>query len=243
MRLGQGARDRLFPAVLGFENEFDDFAGGSAAAEALGGVVADGFEFGCSVGYADGEAGPLGKRDVGEVVSEIGYFFGSDSGFGEAFIVGLGLAGLAEVDEGDFEFFGALGYGGGAAAGDESGLDAHGVGEGKALAVLGVEDFHFGDGDGCVAFGGGRTDEADAAVGEGAVYVHEEEFDLAGAGLDFFGDVGQGGVGHESIIPPAVFADEMKVLRCERTWIRISRSRLGVAFPGKKNVDRNFVPL
>jgi hypothetical protein len=200
MRLGEGAGDGFFPAALRFEDKLDDFAGCSAAAGALCGVVADGFEFGCSVGDADGEAGALGEGHVGEIVTEIGYFVVGDAGFGEAFVVGLHLAGLTEIDEGDFEFFGALGDGGGTAAGDESGLNAHDVGEGEALAVLGVKDFHFGDGGGRVALGAGGADETDAAVGEGAVYVHEEDFDLAGAGLDFFGDVGEGGVGHVGMI-------------------------------------------
>jgi len=198
--LGERAGDSFFPAALGFEDEFDDFAGCSATASAFCDVVTDGFEFRGSIGDADGEAGALGERDVGEIVTEVGDFVGGDSGFGEAFIVGLHLAGLAEVDEGDFEFFGALGDGGGTAAGDESGLNAHGVGEGEALAVLGVEDFHFSDRDGRVALSAGGADEADAAVGEGAVYVHEEELDFAGAGLDFFRDVGEGGVGHGSMI-------------------------------------------
>jgi hypothetical protein len=83
--------------------------------------------------------------------------------------------GLPEVDELNSELIGAALDGGGLAAGDESRLDAHGVGEAQALSVMGVEDLHLGD------FCAGQRYETDAAIGEGAVDIHEKEADLAGA--------------------------------------------------------------
>lgn len=73
--LGEGLWDGLLPAVLGFEDEFDYFAGGSVASGGVGDVVGGGSEFGGGVGYGYGESGALGEGDVGEVVSDPGGFF------------------------------------------------------------------------------------------------------------------------------------------------------------------------
>ena len=64
---------------------------------------------------------------------------------------------------------------GAAAAGDYAGVETGGDGQGQALAVMGVELFYFESG------AVGLREEEHAAVGHGAVDVHEEEFDLGGA--------------------------------------------------------------
>src|SRR6185312_11551602 len=93
--LGEGFWDGFCPAVLGFQNEFDYFAGGSVASGGVGGVVAGGFEFGGGVGYGYGESGALGEGDVGEVVADPGGFFFGDAGFLEALFEGGGFGFLA----------------------------------------------------------------------------------------------------------------------------------------------------
>lgn len=182
MSSSEGQRNGFFPAALGFEYQLDDFTGCAFSTAAAGDEVADSGEFGSSVGYTDGEAGALGERDVGQVVAEVGYFFFRDTGEAYAFLESLRFLFLSEVDIRNVKLFGALGDGGRFTAGDEPGLNAHGIGERKTLPVLGIEDFHFGN-DGVAGAGDGRgRDEADAAIGEGSVYIHEKELDFAGAG-------------------------------------------------------------
>src|SRR6185437_3044585 len=93
--LGEGFGDGFCPAVLGFEDEFDYFAGGSVASGGVGGVVAGGFEFGGGVGYGYGESGALGEGDVGEVVADPGGFFFGHASFFEALFEGGGFSFLA----------------------------------------------------------------------------------------------------------------------------------------------------
>ena len=61
------------------------------------------------------------------------------------------------------------------ATGDYAGTDACGMSESQALAVVGVEGFDF---EGAAV---GLGEQGDAAVGNGAVDVHQEDFDLFGA--------------------------------------------------------------
>ena len=72
--LGAGFVDQFFPDAAGFEDDFDDFAGGAFAAEGCGDVVGDGFYFGDGVtdGYGEAYAAHYGK--IGEVVAKIGDF-------------------------------------------------------------------------------------------------------------------------------------------------------------------------
>ncbi len=54
-RFGYG----FFRAALGFEDELDDFAGGTSPAGAARDEVADGGELWRAIGYADGQTGAL----------------------------------------------------------------------------------------------------------------------------------------------------------------------------------------
>jgi hypothetical protein len=138
--------------------------------------VAHGFQLKGRIGNGDGEAGAPRERHVRQVVAEIGDFVLGDSSLLQAFFIRGHLFGLTQVDELHSQLFGAPLDGGRLAAGDESCLDAHGVREAETLAVMSVEDLHLGD----AAFVGQR-DEADAAVGKGAIDIHEKKPDLSGA--------------------------------------------------------------
>ena len=83
--------------------------------------------------------------------------------------------GLALVDEFELEIVGADGYGAGLALGDDADAEAAETGEGDAEAVVGGEALHL---DSLPVRAG---DDVDLAVGEDAVYVEDEDFDLAGA--------------------------------------------------------------
>src|SRR5580704_14946378 len=64
----------FFPAALGFQQELDDFADGTVAAAAGGGIVRGAFYFGHGVGDGDGEADALHHRNVWEIVADVGDF-------------------------------------------------------------------------------------------------------------------------------------------------------------------------
>lgn len=141
--------------------------------------MAEGFQLGGGVGHGYGESGAAGERHVGQVVAYPGGFFFGDAGLFQALVEGGGFGFLAEVDVVHTKLAGAVADGFGTASGDEAGADAHDAGELEAGSVAGVEDLEFGN---TLDAGGG--DEADAAVGEGSIYVHEKELDFAGASLD-----------------------------------------------------------
>ena len=52
----------------------------------------------------------------------------------------------------------------------------------RPLPVLCVEDFHLRDAPGTRLIGGGTGDQADAAIRERAVHIHQEQLDFSGTG-------------------------------------------------------------
>ena len=93
--------------------------------------------------------------------------------------------GLALVDELELEVVGADGDGLGLALGDDADAEAAETGEGDAEAIVGGEAFGLDS----VAVGVG--DDEDLAVGEDAVDVEDEDFDVFSAGFS----------GHSMMIP------------------------------------------
>ena len=110
--------------------------------------------------------------------------------------------GLALVDELELEVVGADGYGLGVSLGDDADAEAAETTEGDAEAVVGGEAF------GLDAVAVGVWDDEDLAVGEDAVDVEDEYFDVFGAGFS----------GHSMMIPwrawkpPAMVSRYMKRL-------------------------------
>jgi hypothetical protein len=140
--------------------------------------VGDRLDLGACVGGGDGEATLTHDAEVDDVVADVGELVEGDVGFGEDVVDCGHLVGLALVDELEFEVVGADGDGAGLALGDDADAESAEAGEGDAKAVVCGEALCFD------AFGlGGRgfRDNKDLAVGEDAVYVEDEDFNLAGA--------------------------------------------------------------
>jgi len=99
----------------------------------------------------------------------------------QAFFKSFHLAGLPKIDEGYFHFLRPLCHGWRTASSDKTGLNAHRVGKGKALSVLCAEHLHFRDGCRPAAIGRRGRNQADAAVCQSAVHIHQKELDLSSA--------------------------------------------------------------
>ena len=164
----------------GVEDEVDGVAACTFATGEGGDVVGDGFDLGAGVGGGDGEAAEAHDGEVDDVVADVGEMGEVEAGTGEDVVDGVHLVGLTLVDELELEVAGADGDGAGLALGDEADLEAGEAGERDAEAVVSGEAFYLDAfGVGCGGFG----DDDDLSVGEDAVDVEEDDFDLLGAGF------------------------------------------------------------
>jgi hypothetical protein len=87
---------------------------------------------------------------------------------------------LALVDELEPEVVGADGHGAGLALGDDADAETSEAGQGDAEAVVGAEALELETGS---IGGGGFGNKVELAVGEDAVDVEDEDFNVAGAVL------------------------------------------------------------
>ena len=170
-------RDDFFEGALGGEDEVDGVASGSVAAGVGGDVVGGGFDLGAGVGGGDGEAALTHDGEVDDVVADVAELGDADVGLGEDFVDGVHLVGLALIDELELEVVGADGYGLGLALGDDADAESAEATERDAEAVVGGEAF------GLDAVAVGAGDDEDLAVGEDAVDVEDEDFNVFGAGF------------------------------------------------------------
>ena len=118
--------------------------------------------------------------EVDDVVADVGDLIEGDAGLGHDVVDGGHLVVLALVDELEAEVVGADGDGAGLALGDDADAQATEAGEGDAEAVVGAEALELEAGG---VGGGGFGHEVELAVGEDAVDVEDEDFDVAGAVL------------------------------------------------------------
>ena len=140
-------------------------------------VVGDGFDLLAGVGGGDGEAAGAHDGQVDDVVADIGELIDGDVGLGENLVDGVHLVGLALIDELQLQIVGADGDGLRLALGDDADAQATETGERDAETVVGGEAFGFDS----MAVGTGNDE--DLAVGEDAVDVEDEDFDVFCAGF------------------------------------------------------------
>jgi len=175
--------DDLIEGALGVEDEVDGVAAGAVATGVGGDVVGHGFDLRARVGGGDGEAADAHDREVDDVVADVGHLLHGDAGFGGDLLGGGEFVGLALVDPLELEVAGADGDGLGLALGDDAYAKATEAGERDAEAVVGGEAFDFNAGADRVfgGAGGGDGSDDDLSVGEDAIDVEDEDFDVAGA--------------------------------------------------------------
>ena len=166
------------------------------------------------VGYADGEAADSQDGKIDDVVSDETDLVQCRAGLFHDLADGVHLVGLAHVEVFEAQIAGAEGDRVRDALGYEAAGEASDAGERDAQAVMGAEAFGLnkvggvdaeaplalqgGDalGVGGLFSSGGLGEDPDAAVGEDAVYVEEEDFDVLCTG----DRVGGGFKGHEVIV-------------------------------------------
>ena len=78
-------RDQLVPTILGFQNQFDNFANGSLAPTQRRYIVRSRFGFGGGIGDSDGETHASHQCDITEVVSDVTAFISADLGVSNNF--------------------------------------------------------------------------------------------------------------------------------------------------------------
>ncbi len=164
--------DDLLERSLGGEDEVDGVASCSLAAGVGGDVVGDVLDLLAGVGGGDGEAALAHDGEVDDVVAYVGELVDGVAGFGEDVADGVHLVGLALVDELELEVAGADGYGLRVALGDDADAQATEAAERDAEAVVGGEAL------GLDSLPVGAGDDEDLAVGEDAVDVEDEDFDI-----------------------------------------------------------------
>jgi hypothetical protein len=176
---GAGFVDHFFPNAFGLEDEFDEFACSAFAAIGFGGVVGGAAHFRGGVVDGDGEADALHDHQVREIIAEEGDFGLLRAGFAEDVFVGSDFVTLLFVDEFDVQLFAAAAKGGAAASGDDAGAQAGGHGQREALTVVSVKRFAL---EGRAV---GLGQKRDAAVGQRAVHVHQQDHDLFRSSCQF----------------------------------------------------------
>lgn len=165
--------------ALGCEDEVDGIAAGSVASGVGGDVVGGCFGLQAGVGGGDGKAAGAHHGKVDDVVTDVSELVEGDAGAPENVVDGFHLVGLALVDELKPEVAGADGDGGGFALGDNADTQTAEAREGDTEAVVCGEALEFEAV--LLAVGVGLGEEEELAVGENAVYVEDEDFDVAGA--------------------------------------------------------------
>ena len=162
------------------QDEINCVAARPLASGQRGHPVGGGFDLRAGVGGGDGQAADAQDGQVDDVVAHIGEFLDRDAGLLDDLVHGVQLVRLTLVDEFVLQVAGADGDGLRLALGDDAGAKAAEARERDAETVVRVEGF--GLEAAAVEFG----DDGDGAIGEDAVDVEDEDFDLAGACLCVF---------------------------------------------------------
>ncbi len=139
-----------------------------------------GFHLRTGIGGGDGEAAETQDRQVDDVVADIAELVGGDFGLGEDLLEGFEFVRLPLVDELHLQVAHAQGDGLALAFGDDAGAQAAEPGKRDAEAIVCTEAFDLDAG------AVGLRNDSDVAVGQDAVDVEDEHFDVACAGLRVF---------------------------------------------------------
>src|SRR5579871_1170228 len=164
--------DDLCQRSLGGKDEVDGVASCSLSAGVWGDVVGGVLDLLAGVGGGDGETALAHDGEVDDVVAYVGELVDGVAGFREDVADGVHLVGLALVDELELEVAGTDGYGLRVALGDDADSQASEATERDAEAVVGSEALGL---DSLPVWAG---DDEDLAVGEDAIYVEDEDFDV-----------------------------------------------------------------
>src|SRR2546427_10833605 len=149
-RSGAGFVNHFFPDAFGFEDEFDEFAGGAFAAIGFGGVVGGAGDFGGGVVHGDGQSNALHDGQVRQVVTKESDLRFLGAGLAQDVFVGRDFVALLFVDKLDVQFFAAATESWAGATGDDAGTQTGGAGGRGGVAGTGLKVFQVEAG--CVGF-------------------------------------------------------------------------------------------
>jgi len=147
--------------------------------------VSHGFDFFAGVGRGDGEPALPHDRQVNNIVADITELVERCASFSEDVVDGIHFVGLALVNELELQIVGADSDGTGVAFGDDADPQTAQTSQRDPEAVVGGEALGLDP----IAFSVGNDE--DLAVGENAIYVEDEDFDVFRAGFS----------GHSLMIP------------------------------------------
>jgi hypothetical protein len=177
--------DDFFEGALGCENKVDRVAASSETSRVGRNVVGHRFDFPACVGSGDGETTLPHDWQVNDIVADITELVDRRPGFGEDVIDGVHLVGLALVDELEFKVVGADSNRARVPLGYDADPQPPQTSKGDAKAVVGGKTLGLDP----IAFGVGNDENL--TVGENAIYVEDEDFDVFRAGFS----------GHPLMIP------------------------------------------
>ena len=105
----------------------------------MGDIAGDAFDFWGSVGGSDGESGFAHHVVVGDVVADVGHFFGAEARLAEEVAEVVYLHGAPHIDVADTQAFVADAHGVGVSSGDDGNLVAQLDGELHGIAVFDID--------------------------------------------------------------------------------------------------------
>jgi hypothetical protein len=155
-----------FPFILGFEEEFCNFAYGARAAGFAGNVMCGAFDFRDSICDGKGDANSAQYRKIGQIVADIGDLCGFEVIFFEEFFEDGELAERAQMNVGDAELSCAAPDRDRRSAGNDGNANASALKEDYSRAV-----FHIEAGEEFVLA------QDDASIGHNAVNVEYKKAD------------------------------------------------------------------